>query len=114
MKLGRYTAPLVFIIALGILMILYGAANSFGHHWKRSILAVVLLFLFGLWAGVVIWSVADDWETISRRLLHSVTFACYAILFATVTTDMNFGKLVLVGLIAAILGYFAEWWLKWM
>ena len=111
MKLSKVSNTLVWLAVFGCAGMLYGVfALITGDMpaWEKVLPAFGILFLFGVWAGVVFMTE----KLLFRRLLHSALFAAFGYLAAQVLADPTFEQLALVTVISAVVGYFGEMWVK--
>jgi hypothetical protein len=114
MKLPKFASTLVWLAVFGCVGMLYGLSELISvapgsaapgtklFHW------FAVLFLFGVWAGVVVLTERVPF----RRVLHAALFAMLGYLAAQVFSNPTFGQAVAVILVCAVAGYFGENWVK--
>ena len=114
MKRSRTTYALIWLFGFGLAGLLYGAgALLFGQVPRERILpTVAVLFLFGVWAGVVCCTASEWWPSTVRRALHAVTFGALGFFTASVLARPSGEQLFLATVACLIVGYFGEWWVK--
>jgi hypothetical protein len=79
---------------------------------ERILPAVAVLFLLGIWAGVVCLTDSERWPSTLRRTLNAVTFAALGFFAASVLARPSGEQLLLVTAICLVVGYLGEWWVK--
>lgn len=90
---------------------LYGALELMSGTpvvWERVLPMFGILFLFGVWAGVVF--ITEKFPF--RRLLHASLFAGLGYLLAQVLTNPTMVQAAMVTAAFAFIGYFGEVWVK--
>ena len=111
MKLAKVSNTLVWLGVFGCAGVLYGVfALLTGDMpvWEKVFPAFGILFLFGVWAGVVFMTEKLPFH----RLFHAVLFAALGYLAAQVLGNPTFDQAALITLVAAVVGYFGEMWVK--
>ena len=111
MRLTKFTKTAIFLVAIGAgMVVIYGFPDLLliRSSWQRGLRWAGILFLFGVWAGMVLLTEELSW----RRALHSVTFASVGLVAAEVLANPTVTEVLITMSACAIVGYFGELWIQ--
>lgn len=105
MKISRVAKAVILMVSVGgVCAVFYGLSEALFSDWRHGWRPLVVFFLFGAWAGLLMITEHLSW----RRPLHAIVVAGFGFFVATALASGTKGQILATIVACAVAGYFGD------